>query len=190
MCCLVGNEFLTVLQTSFMLHVTLYCFASAWRNQQNDRTLPGTCRAIAFSISCETLTSNSSACLICFSSYSLLFLLQLDITRFPFFSFYGETAQFCWATPLLRLLDHTQLDTHIHTFRWTSDQLFADGAVYRHTTKAWEGRHNLKGIRKSNPSKRAAAILRLKDIRVTGNGLPFFLTYPIAADVTWKGYKE
>jgi len=75
----------------------------------------GPTEPLAFSVSCETLTSNSSACLICFSSYSLLFLLQLDITRFTFISFYGSTAQFGWATPLLRLLDHTQFDTHTHT---------------------------------------------------------------------------
>jgi hypothetical protein len=69
-CCLVWNEFLNVLQTNFMLRITLHCFASAWRNQQDDRTLPGTYRAIVFSSSCDTLTSTSSACLICFSSYS------------------------------------------------------------------------------------------------------------------------
>ena len=150
-CFLVGNEFLNVLQTNFMLHITLYCFASAWRNQQDDRTLPGTYRAITFSVSCETLTSNSSACLICFSFYYFLFFASIGYNAIPIHFFLWRNSPIRLGHLIVEVsrshpIGHTH--THAQTLLWTNDKLVADGAVYRHTTKARQGHHNLKRIRK------------------------------------------
>ena len=75
----------------------------------------------------------------------------------------GTTAQIGLATSFVRIVDHTQLDTHQVGYLWTSDQLVEEAAT--HTThKQNKGRtpHALSGIRARDPNNQAAADLYLR----------------------------
>jgi hypothetical protein len=76
----------------------------------------------------------------------------------------GATTQTGPSPPILRLLDHTQLDTHTHPVEllWLSDELVAVSATYTTQHSQETDIYVSGGIWTRNPSKRAAAVPRLR----------------------------
>jgi hypothetical protein len=79
-----------------------------------------------------------------------------------FFFFWRNSPQWDRASSFTMFLDHKQRHTTVVGHLWTSDQLVAETSTWQHTQHSQQTDiHAPGGIRNCNPSKRAAADLRL-----------------------------
>ena len=73
-----------------------------------------------------------------------------------------HSPQWARASSFTRVLDHTQRQPLSVGLLWTSDQPVAETTTWQHTTLKETDIHAPGGIRTHNPSRRAAADLRLR----------------------------
>jgi len=112
-----------------------------------------------------------------FITQSCLDFGYLTFRGHPFFSFFSlslTSSTYCRCRGLLlQLITFNETHTHSLGILWRTDQPIAKASIWQHTTFTTDN-HDPDGIRTRNPSKRAAAELRLKTARPPGPAVTNF----------------